>query len=155
MGAVLMTLLTIVVLAAAVADSRDRVRRDVLVSTASLRSWYDARYARRGLEFGRENLERALRRAQNWRRWGPFALSGGTLLAALVLVSIAASSVPGIETVWRSPDRLRDLISAEVLVQTVVVFALLPILVVEGVLAALFVAEFDIGRLKRLLQSLD
>ena len=150
-----MTVLAIVVLAAAVVDSRDRVRRDVLMDNASLRAWYDARYTRRGLEFGRENLERALRRAQNMRRWGPVALSGGTLLAVLILTSMAASTVPGIESVWRSPQRLVDVIPAEVLVQTAIVFALVPILVVEGILAALFVAELDIGRLQRLLQSLN
>lgn len=155
MGVVLMTLLMIVVLAAAVADSRARVRRDVLVDNASLRSWYDARYARRGLELDRENLQRILRRAQNLRRWGPLALSGTTLFTALVLTFIAASTVPGIESALRSPQRLLEVIPAEVLVETSIVFALLPILVVEGILAALFVADLDIGRLQRLLRSLN
>lgn len=154
MGAVLMTMLVIVVLAAAVVDSRDRVRRDVLTDTASLRLWYSKRYGRRGLELDRANLERALRRARTVRRWGPFALSAGTLLAALVLASLAASTVPGIGAVWSSPERLVELISAEVLVETAIVFALLPVLVVEGILAALFVADLDIGRLNRLLDSL-
>ena len=155
MGAILMIVLTIVVLAAAVADSRDRVRRDVLTDDASLRSWYEARYARRGLELNRENLEHALRRAKNMRRWGPVALSGGTMLAMLILMSMAASTVPGIESVWFSPTRLLESIEAEVLVQTAVVLALVPVLIFEGILAALFVAEFDIGRLQRLLESLD
>ena len=154
-GAVLMTLLTIVILAAAVVDSRDRVRRDVLKDDASLRTWYDDHYTRRGLEFNRENLERALRRARNTRRWGPVALSGGTFLAVLILASIAASSVPGVESLWRSPGRLLEAVPAEVLVQTAIVLALVPILVVEGILAVLFVADLDIGRLQRLLQSLS
>lgn len=154
MGAVVMTLLTIVVLAAAVLDSRDRVRRDVLMDNASLRSWYCARYARRGLELCREDLELALRRAQTMRKWGPFALSGGTMLVAVSLTVFAASMVPGAEVVWQSPQRFLDLIPAEVLVETAVVFALLPVLVVEGILAALYMADLDIGRLRRLLESL-
>ena len=154
MGAVLMILLTIAVLAAAVADSRNRVRRDVLVDNATLRSWYEARYARRGMEFNRANLERALRRAHGMKRWGPVALSAGTLAAALILAFIAASTVTGIESVWRSPMRVLELVPGEVLVQVAIVLALIPILVVEGILAALFMAELDIGRLERLLESL-
>jgi hypothetical protein len=149
-----MTLLAIAVLAVAVVDSRDRVRRDVLTDNASLRSWYDARYARRGLEFDRENLQRALRRAQNMRRWGPVALSGGTLIVVIILTLVAASTVPGIESVWSSPPQLFDVVPAEVLVETMIVLALVPILVVEGILAALFVADLDICRLQRLLKSL-
>jgi hypothetical protein len=154
MGAVLMLVLTIAVLAVAVIESRDRVRRDILTDDASLRLWYDAHYARRGMEFSRENLELALQRAQNLRRWGPFALSGGTLLVVVILTSMAASRVPGIESVWHSPQRLADVISGEVLVEAAVALALVPVLVVEGILAALYVAELDISRLQRLLDSL-
>jgi hypothetical protein len=154
-GAILMIVLTIVVLAAAVADSRDRVRRDVLTDDASLRAWYEARYARRGLELNRDNLVHALQRAKNMRRWGPVALSGGTMLAVLTLMSVAASTVPGIESVWFSPQQLLEFFPAEVLVQATIVLVLIPVLIVEGILAALFVAEFDIGRLQRLLDSLD
>ena len=150
-----MTLLTIAVLAASVIESRDRVRRDFLTSDASLRAWYEARYTRRGREFDRDNLERALASAQNLRRWGPLALSTGTLVMALVLTYMAASTVPGIESVWRAPERLTDLVSSEVLVQAAIIFLLIPILVIEGILAALYTADFDIGRLQRLLESLD
>jgi hypothetical protein len=150
-----MIALTIVVLAAAVADSRDRVRRDGLTDTATLRTWYDARYVRRGHEFGRESLERDLRAARNMRRWGPWLLSGGTVIAALVLTSVAASNVPGAAFSWASPLRILDAIPAEVLVETTIFFLLLPILVIEGILAALYVADFDISRLQRLLDSLN
>lgn len=149
-----MTMLAIVVLAAAVVDSRDRVRRDVLMDRNSLRAWYDTRYARRGHEFCRENLQRALHRAESMRRWGPWALSAGTMLAALILTSIAVATIPGVEDLWRSPRQLLDAIEVEVLVQVAIVYALLPVLVVEGILAALFVADLDISRLRRLLDSL-
>ncbi len=150
-----MIVLVIVVLAAAVADSRDRVRRDSLTDNATLRSWYDARYVRRGHEFGRESLEEDLRRAQGMRRWGPWLLSGGTVLAALVLTGVALSRVPGLEFSWESPLRFLDVIPAEVLVQAAIFFALLPILIIEGTLAALYVADLDISRLRRLLDSLS
>ena len=155
MGMVLMTVLTILVLAVSVVESRDRVRRDYAIDNAGLRSWYDARYGRRGREFNRDNLEHALRRAQNFRRWGPVTLSGGTLLVAVIVISAALGAVPELRAVWRTPERLLALIEGEVLVQTAVVLALLPILVVEGILAALYVADLDIGRLRRLLESLD
>ena len=154
MGPVLMILLTIAVLAAAIADSRNRVRRDVLVDDATLRAWYEARYARRGMEFNRANLERGLRRAHRMKRWGPVALSAGTLTAALILAFIAASTVTGIESVWRSPVQVLENVPGEVIVQVAIVLVLVPILVVEGILAALFMAELDIGRLERLLRSL-
>jgi len=154
-GAILMTLLTIVVLAVAVVDSRDRVRRDVLVSDATLREWYDAHYGRRGLALNRENLQAAIRRVQTVRLWGPVALSAGTMLAALILTFTAATRVPGIERVWSSPSRVVELVSTEALVGVSIVFMLLPVLVVEGVLAVLYVADFDIGRLRRLLNSIS
>ena len=44
-------------------------------------------------------------------------------------------------------------IQAEVLVQAAIFFALLPILIIEGTLAALYVADLDISRLQRLLDS--
>jgi hypothetical protein len=88
------------------------------------------------------------------RRWGPVALSGGTLLAVIILTLVAASTVPGIESVWSSPRQLFDVVPAEVLVETTIVYALVPILVVEGILAALFVADLDICRLQRLLKSI-
>ena len=150
-----MTLLVIVVLAVAVIDSRDRVRRDVLLNDAGLRAWYDDRYTRRGIALNRENLNAALRRTRTFRRWGPVALSAGTMGAAIFLTFAAASTVPGMEQVWRSPARLADAVSPEVLVQTTVVYLLLPILVVEGVLAVLYVADLDISRLQRLLDGLD
>jgi len=150
-----MTLLTIAVLGVAVVESRDRVRHDVYVSDADIRSWYDTRYANRGLAFTRKNLELALQRAQKVRRWGPWALSAGTMLTALILAFIAVSTVPGIESALLSPGRLTDLVSTEVLAEAGAVLLMLPVLVVEGILAALYVAEFDIGRLKRLLRSLD
>jgi len=149
-----MTLLTIAVLAAAVADSRNRVRSDVLVDNTTLRSWYEAHYERRGVEFNRPNLERALGRAHTRKRWVPVALSAGTLAATFILASLAASTVPGIESVWRSPVQVLELVPTEVLVEIAIVLALVPILVIEGILAALFMAELDIGRLERLLQSL-
>jgi hypothetical protein len=55
----------------------------------------------------------------------------------------------------RSPLRVLDAVDTEVLVQTAIVYLLLPFLVIEGVLAVLYVADFDIGRLQRLLQSLN
>ena len=149
-----MTILTIVVMAAAIAESRDRVRRDVLMDLTALRSWYDARHTRYGRTLTREDLEEALRRAYVLRKWGPLALSGGTLLMAVTLTGIAASQVPGIESVWRHPGRLLELVPGEVLVETAIVFCLLPILAVEGILAALYLADLDIGRLRRLLDSL-
>jgi len=150
-----MIVLTIVVLAAAVADSRDRVRRDRHTDDASLRSWYDARYARHGREFSRANLEHALTRARLIRRWGPWLLSGGTVLAAVFLTSVAASTVPGVRFDWTSPLQLLDVIPIENVVEAAIVFALLPVLVIEGILAALYTSDLDIGRLERLLQSLD
>lgn len=150
-----MMLLTIVVLAAAVVDSRDRVRRDVLLDDTSLRSWYESHYASRGFEFDRASINRALGQAQRMRRWGPVALSATTLLAVLILMYMAAGTVVGIDSVWRSPQRIVDIVPTETLVVTAIILALVPILVVEGILAALFVAELDIGRLKRLLQSLS
>ena len=150
-----MTLLAIVVLAAGVVESRDTVRRDFLMDNAGLRSWYEARHARYGRALTRENVERALRRARTMRRWGPILLSSGTLVIALILTGLAASAVPGVESAWSDPVRLLDLIEIEALVQTAVVYALLPILVVEGILAALYVADLDIGRLRRLLDTLE
>lgn len=149
-----MTLLAIVVLAAGVVESRDTVRRDFLMDNAALRSWYEARHARFGRALNRENVEQALRRARIMRRWGPILLSGGTLVIALILTGLAASRVPGVESVWSDPGQLLDLVEIETLVQTAVVYALLPILVVEGILAALYVADLDIGRLRRLLDTL-
>ncbi len=155
MGAVLMTVLIIAVLAASVLDSRDRVRRDFAVDDASLRSWYEGRYGRRGCDLDCANLDRALRRAESLRRWGPIALSAGTALTVAILLGAAASQVPGIAQVLDSPQRLLDVVSPEILVETVVVLALMPVLVVEGILAALYTADFDIGRLRRLRASLD
>lgn len=155
MGAVLMTVLMIVVLAVAVVDSRDRVRRDVLTDNATLRTWYDRRYGRRGRELNRRNLEDALRQAHRMRRWGPLALSAGTVLVALVLIGMAASTVPGIGFDMRAPRLLLQAVEPEVLVQAAVVLLLLPVLVVEGILAALFTADLDISRLERLLESLN
>ena len=149
-----MMLLMIAVMAVAVVDSRDRVRRDTLTDDATLRAWYEARCARQGVEPDRQSIQRALRRAQTLRRWGPVALSGGTLLATVLLMSMAASTVPGVENVWQSPQQVVELIPSEVLVQTSIVVALVPILIVEGILAALFVADLDIGRLQRLLRML-
>jgi hypothetical protein len=154
-GAVLMTLLMIVILAASVIESRDRLRRDSLMDYASLRAWYEARHARRGGELDRENLEDALRRARSLRRWGPVTLSASTLLLTVGLTYLAVRAVPGAESAWPSPERLLALVPAEVLVETALVLALVPILIVEGILAALYVAELDIGRLRRLLESLN
>jgi hypothetical protein len=154
-GAVVMTLMAIVLLAVSVVESRDRVRRDFRMDDAGLRSWYDARYARGGREFSRENLEHALRRAQFLRRWTPVALSAGTLLVAVALTVFAVSMVPGVESAWRTPQQLLNLIPAEILVETAAVFLLLPVLIVEGILAALYTADLDIGRLQRLLDSID
>jgi hypothetical protein len=154
-GAVLMTVLTIAVLAASVLDSRDRVRRDFAVDDASLRAWYEGRYGRRGCELDCENLDLALRRAESLRRWGPIVLSASTALVVAILLSAAASQVPGITQVLDSPRRLLDMVSPEVLVETVVVLALVPVLVVEGILAALYTSDLDIGRLRRLRASLD
>jgi len=153
-GAVLMIILTIVVLAAAVAESRDRVRRDILLDITALRAWYEERHGRRGRSLTERDLEEALRRALALRRWGPIALSAGTLAVAVALTGLAASEVPGIETALRQPGRVVDLVPVEALVQVAAVFTLLPILVVEGILAALYLADLDIGRLRRLLESL-
>lgn len=154
MGVVLMTVLTVVVLAVSVVESRDRVRRDRTVDIASLRSWYDVRYGRRGRALDRPNLERALKRARGWRRWGPVALSASTAFVAATVIVLAASGVPGIGFAVRAPSRLIEFVPAEVLVETMIVFVLLPVLVIEGILAALYVADYDIGRLQRLLDSL-
>jgi hypothetical protein len=150
-----MTVLVIVVLAVAVVDSRDRVRRDAMVTDSSLRDWYDTRYARKGVALSRANLEAAIHRAQVWRRWGPLLLSACTMGTALFLTLAAASTVSGTDEVLRSPLRVLDAVDTEVLVQTAIVYLLLPFLVIEGVLAVLYVADFDIARLKRLLQSLN
>jgi hypothetical protein len=150
-----MLALIIVVLAVSVVESRDRVRRDIAVDDDHLRAWYEARYARRGRKLDRVNLEDALRRAQTVRRWSPVALSAGTLLLAVTVLVFSASAIPGFESVWRSPGQILDLLSSEVLVETTIALLLLPILVVEGILAALYVADLDIGRLRRLLASID
>jgi hypothetical protein len=155
LGALLMIVLTIAVLAAAVLESRDRVRRDSLVDITTLRSWYEARYARSSGGLDRENLEHALRQAQTFRLWGPVLLSAGTMLTAIALMSLALGRLPGAESWWRTPTEVIDLVPSEVLVQTALVFALLPILVVEGILAALYMADLDIGRLRRLLDSIS
>jgi hypothetical protein len=149
-----MIVLTIAILAVGVVESRDRVRRDSLTDDAALRSWYASRYGRRGRQLNRDDIEDVLRQAYSLRRWGPVALSAGTMLTAVVLTLFAANTVPGFESVWRAPQKLPELIPVEVLVQTAVVFILLPVLVVEGILAALYTADLDIGRLRRLLDSL-
>jgi hypothetical protein len=154
-GAILMIVLMIAVMAVAVVDSRDRVRRDAFADDSTLRSWYEARCARQGIVPSRESLQRSLRRAQNMRRWGPITLSGGTFIATLILLAFAASTVPGVESVWRSPKRLLDLIPSEALAQTMIVLLLIPVLIVEGILAALFVADLDINRYTRLIKLLD
>jgi hypothetical protein len=150
-----MTLLVIVVLAVAVVDSRDRVRRDGMLSDSGLREWYDSRYTRRGIVLSRPNLEAAILRARAWRRWGPVVLSAATMGTALFLTFAAASSVSGVDAVLSSPLRVIDALDTEVLVQATIVYLLLPILVIEGVLAVLYVADLDIGRLRRLLESLN
>jgi hypothetical protein len=154
-GAILMTVLVIVVLAVAVVDSRDRVRRDALVTDSSLREWYESRYGRKGATLSRTNVEAAIHRAQLWRRWGPLLLSACTMGTALFLTFAAASSISGMDQVLRSPLQVLEAVDTEVLVQTAIVYLLLPFLVIEGVLAVLYVADFDIGRLQRLLQSLN
>jgi hypothetical protein len=155
LGAVVMTALTILVLAASVIDSRDRVRRDYATSDAALRDWYDSRYGRRGNQLTRENIEGALKRARGFRRWGPIALSGGTALAVIVVAVVATTAIPDLRIVWHAPERITEVIPVENLVETGVVLALLPVLIVEGILAALYVAELDICRLERLLKMCD
>lgn len=154
MGIVLMLVLIIVVLALSVVDSRDRVRRDSTLNDAGLRSWYDARYGRRGRPLTRDNVEHALERMRLVRRWGPAVLVVGTAASAVALAVVAIAAVPAYEPVLREPQRLLAIIPVEVLVESACVFALLPILVLEGALAARYVADLDIGRLTRLRDSL-
>jgi hypothetical protein len=154
-GVVVVLLVADALLAWVLALSRRRVKRDSLLDSDGLRIWYELQYGPHGRDLSAEDVEAALAREMRARRWYPLIAAAGTLvLVVTLMVSLGVLLATRLGPIALATWRLVYILAAGMRLPLLLMCALIVVTLAEEVMIIRSVADYDICRIRRLLDSL-